>query len=281
MTARVAGARQVAGLHVHEWPAGGPVVVGLPGLGSTGMAFAALAQALPDVRVVAPDLRGRGRSAGVTGPIGLRAHAHDVARIADELELRDIVVVGHSMGAYLAPIAAQELGDRVARLVLVDGGVRPKLPLPFRSAAVVRFVFRTQIRKADRTYPDPETFVRKAVGRSLENRPDLFPAVVAMMGDELDGPPGTLKPRLNAAHAIADAVDSFHGDDVVQALDTLRVPAHLLAASGQKRDGGKPFIADEVIEQWTRRQPLLTAERVEANHITILFMAELARAVAG
>lgn len=266
---------------MNEWPGRGPVVLGLPGLGSSGRAWSHLAGALPDAHVVAPDLRGRGRSAAVTGPTGLRAHARDMARVADELDLRDIVVVGHSMGAFLAPIAAQELGARVARLVLVDGGIPPKLPLPFRSAAVVRLLFRMQVRKADRTYPDVETFVRKAAGHSLDNRPDLLPAVIAMMSDELDGPAGALRPRLNAAHAIADAVDSFHGPDVVAALDALQVPAHLLAATGQKKDGGAPFISDDVIAEWTRRQPLLTAERVAANHITIMFMPEVAKAVAG
>jgi len=281
VSARTADEREIAGLHVRDWPGTTPVVLGIPGLGSSGSSWSALAAVLPSARIVAPALRGRGRSAAVTGPTGLRAHARDLARVADELGLRDIVVVGHSMGAYLAPIAAQELGDHVARLVLVDGGVPPQLPIVLRNASIVRLVFRAQVRKAMRTYPDVETFVRSSAGHALDNRPDLLPDLIDMMRDELDGPPGALRPRLDAAHAIADAVDSFCGRDVEPALEALRVPAHLLAATGQKRDGGKPFLSDAAIVRWTSRVSLLTAERVDANHLTIMFSPEVAAAVAG
>jgi pimeloyl-ACP methyl ester carboxylesterase len=281
VTVRAADDHHVAGLHVRIWPGSGPVVLGLPGLGSSGRSWSPLADALPSARVVAPDLRGRGGSAEVRGPSGLRAHARDVARLADELDLRDIVVAGHSMGAYLAPVAAEELGERVDRLVLVDGGLPPTLPFFLRHPAIVRLVFRTQVRRTQRAYPDVETFVRRAAGHALDSRPDLLPAVIEMMRDELDGPPGALRPRLDAEHVVADAVDSFCGGDVEPALDGLRVPAHVLAATGQKKDGGRPFLSDAVLAEWTRRQPLLTAERVTANHVTIMFAPELAKAVQG
>src|SRR5690242_461980 len=80
-----------AGLHVTEWPGSGPTVVGLPGLSSSSAAWAPLAGQLPDARIVAPDLRGRGASQRLSGPTGLRAHARDVAAVMAELDLRDVV----------------------------------------------------------------------------------------------------------------------------------------------------------------------------------------------
>jgi lipase len=46
---------------------------------------------------------------------GLSGHADDVVRLADELGLDGVVLVGHSMGAFLAPLVAARLGPRVRK----------------------------------------------------------------------------------------------------------------------------------------------------------------------
>ena len=74
----------------------------------------------------APDLRGRGRSNGLPGPWGMATHADDLAAVLDRSDVERVDVVGHSMGGFVAVAFAARHPDRVARLVLVDGGV----PLP-------------------------------------------------------------------------------------------------------------------------------------------------------
>src|SRR5687768_17372021 len=151
---------EVAGLHVHEWPGAGPMVVALPGLGSSGIVWSQLAEQIPDMRVVSPDLRGRGMSSSVAGPSGLRHHAADVAALLEQLDLTDVIVVGHSMGAYLAPVVAEQSPSRVSRLVLVDGGVPAELPF-FMKEPVTRLTWKLAMRKARRDWPDAETFTQK------------------------------------------------------------------------------------------------------------------------
>src|SRR5262245_4889516 len=92
--------RVVAGLAMAEWgPASGsPVVLALHGLTSTSEVWRAVAGALPNMRVVAPDLPGRAGSTEVPAGPGLPGHAQAVLRLADELQLHDVIVVGHSMG---------------------------------------------------------------------------------------------------------------------------------------------------------------------------------------
>lgn len=273
-------AHRCAGLHVREWPGRALTVLVLPGLTSTGTAFRPLARALPEARVLAPDLRGRGASSGLPGPAGLRAHARDAARIMTELDLRDVVLVGHSMGAYLAPVVAQEVPDRVSRLVLLDGGLPPALPF-FMGPRLTRTVFRRDLRKLERAWPDVDAFVQKVAGPALRSRPDLIQEVGSLLVEDLAGPAGALRPRLDAPRAVDDAVDTFFGDDVVPALETLTVPAHLIAAAHGKHDDAKAFLSEKVVQEWTSRLRLLTAERVDANHLTILFSPQVARAVAG
>ncbi len=53
---------------------------------------------VPGFRVFAVDLRGHGQSEAGGDGYGLDLVAHDLATLLDELDLRDAVVVGHSMG---------------------------------------------------------------------------------------------------------------------------------------------------------------------------------------
>ena len=81
-----------------------------------------LADHLPGVRIIAPDLRGRGRSRDLGGPYGLEQHARDLVAVLDHLELESVAVVAHSMGAFVAVLLAARFPDRVSSLTLVDGG---------------------------------------------------------------------------------------------------------------------------------------------------------------
>jgi len=49
-------------------------------------------------RIVTPDLRGHGRSTAGRGAFGLDAMAGDIVTVLEDLDLRDAIVVGHSMG---------------------------------------------------------------------------------------------------------------------------------------------------------------------------------------
>lgn len=70
-------------------------------------------------RALAMDLRGHGRSeAPASGDYSIRALAEDVAAVADALDLRRFVLVGHSMGGAAAVAYAGKHPRRVAGLVL-------------------------------------------------------------------------------------------------------------------------------------------------------------------
>lgn len=87
-------------------------------------------------RAVAFDLRGHGESdpaepaAGrETGDYAIEALAQDVAAVADQLDLRRFVLVGHSLGGSVAIEYAGRHPGRVAALVLVDpSGDQSRLP---------------------------------------------------------------------------------------------------------------------------------------------------------
>lgn len=117
-------------LTVTRWGAADALpVLALHGITANGHSFARVAAELPGgLALLAPDLRGRARSAHLPGPYGLGAHVADLVAVLDAAGVDRTVVVGHSMGAFVACLAAVRHPDRVAGLLLVDGGYG--LPVP-------------------------------------------------------------------------------------------------------------------------------------------------------
>ena len=74
--------------------------------------------------VVAPDLRGRGRSAKTAHGYGLPLHANDLLALADAFDLATVDLVGHSLGALIGLYVGAVHPQRLGRLVLVDAGAR-------------------------------------------------------------------------------------------------------------------------------------------------------------
>ena len=71
--------------------------------------------------VVACDLRGHGRTPGRPQECSIEHYGGDVAALVNNLELRNVVLVGHSMGCRVVLEAARLVPRRVSRIVLVDG----------------------------------------------------------------------------------------------------------------------------------------------------------------
>ncbi len=73
-----------------------------------------------EVRVLAPDLRGHGRSGLTPGPLAMAGHADDLAALLDRLGIGRAVVAGLSMGGYVALAFWRRHRDRVQALALLD-----------------------------------------------------------------------------------------------------------------------------------------------------------------
>lgn len=114
-----------------------PPVLLLHGIGSMTVLAAPLLPHLAGRRVIAIDWPGHGLSGRAVLPPGTSIRRHAVSTITsvlDQLGVREVDVMGHSMGAQFAIYAALDLPDRVRRLVLLGApgaalpGVKP-LPL--------------------------------------------------------------------------------------------------------------------------------------------------------
>src|SRR5512138_124886 len=72
-------------------------------------------------QVVACDLRGHGQTPGRPQECSIEHYGGDVAALVNNLELKGVVLVGHSMGCRVVLEAARLVPKKISALVLVDG----------------------------------------------------------------------------------------------------------------------------------------------------------------
>jgi len=74
--------------------------------------------------VLTPTLTGLGERAHLRGgEIGLHTHAEDIAGVLRFEDLRDAILVGHSYGGFVVREAADQMAERVRRIVLLDAWI--------------------------------------------------------------------------------------------------------------------------------------------------------------
>ena len=111
-------------LATHEWGGRGPAVVAIHGLTSNHTVWYPMAAALGGShRLIAYDLRGRGDSDKPPTGYSLGQHAADLLALLDRLRVDRAIVMGHSLGAHIGVRFATLHPERVAKLVLFDGGL--------------------------------------------------------------------------------------------------------------------------------------------------------------
>ena len=243
-----------------------PTVLAVHGVTSSHMQWAVLADALPGVRIIAPDLRGRGRSSGLPGPYGMATHAQDLADLLEALDVPQVLVLGHSMGAFVAEVFADLHPERVSALVLVDGG----LPLPIPPGVTVpQAILGPAAARLSMTFPDHETYLEfwRRHPAFLEGWND---AVEAYARYDLLGDPPELRPSTAIEAMSEDSADLLAGEAVAHALQQLRHPAVLLWAPRGLRDEAPGLYTQELVDSHLDGRACLRAELVpDVNHYTI------------
>ena len=110
-------------LSVRDHPGGSPPIMALHGLASNARWWDLVAARLsPRWRVLAPDLRGHGRSDRPEAGYSFAEVAGDLGGLCDAAGLDRVIVAGHSWGASVALWFAAASPERVIGCVCVDGG---------------------------------------------------------------------------------------------------------------------------------------------------------------
>jgi lipase len=202
-------------LHVHEWgDRDAPPVVCLHGVSAHGERYKRLAELrwTQRFRVVAPDLRGHGRS-GWEPPWTFATHLDDLVETVEALGLGRADWVGHSFGGRLVLELAARRPELIRRAVLLDPAIQL---LPHVAA------FIADREREEPVYASPEAF---ADARDDDPPRELVLEEAALHCEIRDD--GTLRRR-----TCQPAVISIYGELASEPppAETLRAPALLIYA---------------------------------------------------
>jgi len=270
-------------LHTAIWgpddPAA-PTVLAVHGVTASHKSWAYLAEALPDVRIIAPDLRGRGRSNQLPGPYGLTTHAQDLAAVLEDLADGPLVVVGHSMGGFASLVLADLFPERVRSLVLVDGGLPLQVPAGLSDEEVISSVLGPAAERLNATFPNREVY-RSFWRQHPAFSADWGPLVDAYVDYDLTGEEPELRPATRYEAMAEDTADLHRGASLLAALDGLTVNTDVLRAPRGLLNEPTALYAPGYLESWAAKLPALRVTQVpDVNHYTIIMGQTGAAAVA-
>jgi pimeloyl-ACP methyl ester carboxylesterase len=236
---------------------------------------------LEGVTLVAPDLRGRAASAPLPGPWGMAAHVKDAVAVLDHLGIERAMVVGGSMGGYVAVLMAALHPDRIASVGLCDGGVALPLPEGADPDQLLQATLGPTFERLDRIFPSWDAYMDfwKAHPALSDHWNDDIEAYVRYDATETDG---GVRTRVVKEAIVADGRDLLVNREVHTCIANIRCPIWLLRAPRGLLNQPAPLIPDEVLAAWRGDNlPQLEEAMVEdVNHFTLFLTDRGASAIA-
>jgi pimeloyl-ACP methyl ester carboxylesterase len=277
----------VAGGTLHVARAGAPpdeaeaVVLALHGLTSSLMIWRTVAREITRhtrLCLLAPDLRGRGRSGALAGPFGFQTHIADLLAVLDHFRVQRAVLAGHSLGAYIAAYLGAQHPERAAAIVVADSGM-PFSDVPKgEPAEVVERAFGAAIGRLRMTFESVDEYVARwhahpAFARAWQ------PGFAPVWDDDLDayarydvtGEPGAIRCVVSETAVLADSEEILLDESKRTALERVRAPVYILRASRGVNGFDLPLIARHQLYGFAAKRPDAHIQEVwGVNHYTLV-----------
>ena len=170
-------------------------------------------------RVVTLDLTGHGDTGGDRTDWSIERFADDVVRVVDAVGGERMILVGHSLGAFVALDAARRLGRRAAGVVVVDMLHTPGAPPPAPAPGPEGGVMAAMMRRGMFTPSSDVLLADRVIGAMLATPPEVAGAMRAAAA-RFDAT-GALAALSNTPVALilsdarpidADAIRALHAD---------------------------------------------------------------------
>jgi pimeloyl-ACP methyl ester carboxylesterase len=250
--------------------AGEPVILVLHGMTSGHMAYRTVARHLCSISericLLAPDLRGRGRSSHVPQFDGIATHIADMIGVLDHVGADRAIVVGHSMGCHIAARFAADHPERTAAVVLLDGGLPHLSAMPEGGGQVGA---PGLLHRLETTYATVDEYLaywrsHPALKTAWDDDIEAF-ARTDFVADE-DG----VRCVVNLTAVLADVASLTFDGSTRTSILRVQAPVRLMRAERGLYDDD-PVIPLKKLEEFLPRHPHVSVEYVpDVNHYTLL-----------
>lgn len=227
--------------------------------------------------VYAPDLRGRASSNHLPGLYGMSSHAEDMRNVLMQLQLDDTLVVGHSMGAFVA-VALQELwGESIAGMALIDGGVPLEVPEGIPVDQLLGLILGSVLARLKMTFPS-----RRAYRDYWATLPAFAQGLTEEMQRYLDHDLTGQEPELvlstSERAVVEDSTDLLQSDLIPRALKNLTSSVIFCRAVEGLQHRSPPLYSERAVADMGLQYPWVEVTTIpDTNHYSIL-MSQLGAA---
>lgn len=257
----------VRGLRIHylDFPGPEPAIILLHGLSANANEFGGLIdQGLADAhRVIAPDLRGRGRTGKPESGYSMEDHAADVIGLLDHLQLEKVVMGGHSFGALLSIYLAARYPDRISQVIVIDAAI---VFHPDTAA-----LLKPSLARLARILPSADAYIHE-VKTAAHIAGAWDSALEGYYRAELQENADGTAQSLTSARAVEQALRGVGAENWAELVSQVRHPVLLLNAGDAYGPPGSPPLVPPA-------HAMTTAEAfsncryvpVPGNHLTMVF----------
>lgn len=266
------------------------VVIALHGITANALSLRPLARAVrdrhPDIAFLAPDLAGRACSNTITGPWGIGRHADDVIAVADHVGAETVTLVGHSMGAYVAAVAAARHPERFDSVVLIDGGIAFPPPPGTDIDQLLTAVIGPAMARLSMTFPSREAYrdymtANPAIGEALAVSPAAADDLRAYLDhDAVEAADGALVSSCVLDAIRVDGAAVLTDSETHSAIRSAPSPTTLLWAPRGLMNQTPGLLTAELIAAADLPPTVRTVAVDDCNHYSILFAEHALAAIA-
>jgi pimeloyl-ACP methyl ester carboxylesterase len=231
-----------------------------------------IAEALaPSHRILAMDLRGRGLSDKPASGYSMDHHVQDIYSLTGDLGIDRLVLMGHSLGAYIAMSFAARYPGKVEKLILMDGGGQ----LTPEQWNKVSQAIKPSVDRLGQVFPSFDSFLD-----TMKQAPFLRPwssVIEDYFRYEVEEVENGVRSRTNPVN-IQEEVANLTNFEPSQIFNQISCPVLILRATNGILSPDDVVLPESALEQMLAEIP--NASRVDltgTNHFSILFQSNASR----
>jgi pimeloyl-ACP methyl ester carboxylesterase len=253
-------------IQLAQWEGEEKAILCIHGITANCRCWDVIADALsPSHTVLAMDLRGRGLSGAPSTGYSMEHHSRDILAVLDDLGLERVVLMGHSLGAFISLIFGAKHPERVDRIILVDGGGK----LSEDQLVKVFAGIKPSLDRLGKVLPSFEAYLDL-----MKEAPFLknwSQALETYYQYEVEEVSGGVRTRINPVHIEEERIN-LGKVDISQFYGEISCPVLILRATEGMLARDDVLLPEDVTERMVRE--IANVRRVDVdgtNHYSIVF----------
>jgi len=220
---------------------------------------------VPENNILAMDLRGRGLSDKPSSGYSLQHHIQDIFCVLDDLKQERIVLMGHSLGAYISLAFAANYPERTEKIILMDGGGQ----LTQDQWDKVTLAIKPSLDRLGQVFPSFAAYVA-----NMKLAPFLQPwsqALEDYFRYESEAVEGGVRSRINPAN-IQEEILNIQQEVPAKYYPEITCPVLILRTTDGILSKDDLVLPESAIERMVSEIPnALRADINGTNHLSIMF----------